>query len=120
MKRNLDLIRQILIDIEGAQGYIQLESFSYEGFTTNEIAYHLQLLQHHGLIDAEFKKEWGGNCVSGVVKALTWEGADFLDNIRNNTAWERTKDKIRKTVGTCAMQLLPKVAESVVLDMLTK
>lgn len=120
MKRNLDLIRQMLIDIESAQGFIPLEAFEYQGFTRNEIGYHLDLLNSHGFIDAELTKDWGSNYVRGMVKALTWEGADFLDNIRNSDVWEKTKDTIRTIVGTCAIQVIPKVAERIILDALTK
>ena len=58
MKRNLDLVRNILLQVEKSENYLELTDL-FEArdkikdceFTNNEIIYHVELLIAHGFID---------------------------------------------------------------------
>lgn len=99
MKRDMDLIRELLLRLEalpmrpGAIVHIYVDesdpedSFLVEGFSADQAGHHLHLIWDAGLID-------GGNTrpMVGVnFRSLTWAGHDFLDSIRDPVVWDKTK-----------------------------
>ena len=48
-----------------------------------------------------------GSNLGHIVRGLTWEGHEFLDNIKNDGIWEKTKARTRD---------LPSVAIKVVAE----
>jgi hypothetical protein len=97
MKRDMDLIRQFLLDIEGGSsdfdfGLNRLVSGegAEERCAREEIAQHKRynfvLAIDSGLIDAL-------RFVDGSfqVKKLTWAGHDFIDSVRDEKTWAKTK-----------------------------
>ena len=55
-----------------------------------------------------------GRCaLSGeiTVKALTWEGREFLDSVRNPETWAKTKEGAHK-IGTWSISLLSDMAKA--------
>lgn len=95
MQRDLDLVRSILLRIEGADGTLRLGDFVSDAYTDAVVAYHLQLMENRGLIDASFARDWSGSVVTASIKGLTWEGADYLDAIRDDGLWRKTKDALK-------------------------
>jgi len=107
MKRDLELIRQILLRIEETDD-IQLLFDEY-----NErhrlIQYHLLLLREADLIAGLVVVECdGGELVTQIVSKprLTWSGHEFLDVARDETTWNQAKERVGKSVGTVAMSVL--------------
>lgn len=84
MQRDLDLVRLILMRVEEAGGPLALHDFSSDAYTDTVVVYHLRLMENRGLIDASFTTEWSGIVVKATVSSLTWEGADYLDAIRDD------------------------------------
>ncbi len=99
MTRDMDLIRELLLKLEaipmrsGAIINIWLdknnpeEEFQIDGFTAEQIEYHLHLIDEAGLIIGS-----GSRPRMGInFKSLTWDGHDFLDSIRSPEVWRQTK-----------------------------
>ncbi|MFU2079123.1 DUF2513 domain-containing protein [Avibacterium endocarditidis] len=84
MKRNWELIRKILFKLEQKVDDTPLDSESIKGFPSDMVVYHCQLLERSKLICTQHK--------------LTWQGHEFLDKIRSDTAWSKIKQTI-KTKG---------------------
>lgn len=86
MKRNLEIIRSLLLQIETfpyPNKYMTLEA---EDSTASEISYHVRLLTEGGLIEAEDNPyscfdEWS-------QVRLTWQGHELLELARNQAHWE--------------------------------
>ena len=96
MKRDMDLIRIILLKIEERHKGTVIKNFQVEGYELSEVVYHCKLLYDGGFISA-YKSENGGDILQLVaVGGLTWEGNDFLDKIRDNSIWFRTKETIKR------------------------
>lgn len=107
MKRDMDLIRDILKVIESKKPFETTRDLIIDGHNMQEVAYHCELLYDGGYI-----KEYRAVSVdnyNGVaaywVRDLTWEGHDFLEAIRQDTIWNKTKTTIIEkglaiTVGT--------------------
>lgn len=94
MKRDWDLIRKILIEVEGLgdtrSAVEQIDGTDYEA-----VSYHIHLMIDAGLVE--------GQCTQGMdgplrcyASALTWEGHEFLDKIRSATFWNKIKSMVRE------------------------
>lgn len=93
MKRNMDLVRTILLKIEEypePNGWVDI---SIEGYTNLEISYHIKLLSQAKLIEAVDGDDTSGFDWRAI--SLTWEGHEFLDAAKNITVWEKTKALIK-------------------------
>ncbi|MEM5663385.1 DUF2513 domain-containing protein [Bacillus cereus] len=92
MKRNMELVRNILIQIEehNPRTVVKVIMEENDQFTEDEIDYHLKLMVDAGLIDGQAKRVMGGGLMVNV-RGLTWQGHDFLDAARNDKVWEKAE-----------------------------
>ncbi|KVN98184.1 DUF2513 domain-containing protein [Burkholderia ubonensis] len=94
MKRDMDLIRELLLKLEALPmqprdvAYIYSDVVPVDGYHADQIDYHLQLLEQAGLVDAG---GLGGGDGPGIAfSRLSWAGHDFLDAVRSPDVWDRT------------------------------
>lgn len=117
MKRDLDLLRNILLKIENldsANTEITKESFSDLNSDIDLIYYHLQLLNDAGFIESsDISWKLSSNM---FVKRLTFSGCEYLDLVRNQGVWENTKSKLIKIGGSASISIIKEVAESVIRE----
>lgn len=93
MKRNWDIIRDILIRLEEKSAEVhalRLSDFPPE--RRAEISYHIELLIEAGLIHGQMSKTIGPEVDDFIAIRLTWEGHELLDAIKSDTVWNKTKD----------------------------
>ena len=93
MKRDLDLIRILLAEIEKNNDPTKTCTVRAEGYAPVVIAYHLKLLKDGGLVVAR-------DCSTESQmdyrpKSLTWAGHEFLDAVRNETIWRQVMAKLK-------------------------
>ncbi len=101
MKRDLDLVRAILLHIEGGDaGPSGFSGFIEDGYRMEQIHYHLQLLHDAGLIEADeiVPGQWW-------PERMTWSGHEFLDAARNEELWRETKQEVEKSAGSAPFLL---------------
>jgi hypothetical protein len=99
MKRDLDLIRKILLKTEDSNLDEALTNIQVEGYESDEIAYNISLLKNAGFLEGEILYEIGSVVPSAyIIFGMTWLGHDFLDACRNEGIWAKAKEKIR-TIG---------------------
>jgi hypothetical protein len=113
MKRDMDLVRELLLKLEaepldGDLYSVEPDGLGITGRTPDEIAYHLVLLIDGGLLDA--KRELSGQF---VARKLTWAGHDFLDSVRDPKIWRATKERV-KEAGGFTMEILVGVAKEII------
>jgi len=92
MKRNWDVIRELLMKVEECtlpSEMIRISHFAAE--RAAEISYHMTLLIEAGLVKGQVLQTLDPGPKDFFAQRLTWEGHEFLDAIRSNTVWERTK-----------------------------
>lgn len=92
MKRDFDLIRELLLYIELAFVGRPLLIEQLDGYADSQVKYHCQLLIDRNLIlgRVETTLSGSGTC---FCNGLSWEGQDYLANIKNDEVW----NKIKKT-----------------------
>lgn len=118
MRRDMDLVRTILTGIADAGGDVSAGMFADERHGFDEVAYHFDIMQQAGLIDASLVRDIGGNVIRAEAHSLTWEGKDFLDAVRSDKVWHRVKERIGGTVGSVSLAVVKEVAVSVARLML--
>jgi hypothetical protein len=106
MKRDMDLGRKILFAIEECQDPWGPRDFEIEGYSNQEISYHIKMLCQAGLIEAEDCSSMGPDGYSWDAGPLTWEGHEFLEAARDNNRWEATKKIIREKGGGLVFETL--------------
>lgn len=114
MERNWDTIREILIkfeELDPEKCPLQLEDFPAD--RTYEYSYHVELLLEAGLIHGEMSKTLGHHAQSFWADRLTWQGHEFLDAIRNDTVWNKTKSSFVKGGLSMTLDLIKRVATDV-------
>lgn len=89
MQRDMDLVRQILLEVEQKIGALDAKEIEIEGAEPNTVNYHVGLLVDAGLLRAENVTSMGR--LEYLVQGLTWEGHEFLDASRNSQIWEKAK-----------------------------
>lgn len=113
MERDNDFIREVLFKIAADPDldHSRFKTFNPSDFPERnpsraEIDYHLWQL-----IDSGFA---AGRCMAEmptVVSGLTWNGHEFLDNIRDKGIWEETKKRVSGLAGI-GMSVIAAVAEA--------
>jgi len=112
MKRDMDLIRQILLHVEARQFDQVDEPFHVPEYADDIVGFHLELLAEAGLVKTPDASNTGHNFVYFPV-GITWEGYEFLDACRDERRWIDAKKLLRQcgTVSFHVMkQLLAKLA----------
>lgn len=101
MKRDMDLIREVMFVLERMTGTGHRtingsdQAFGEVEASAALINYNLRLLVQKGLVDGAVMPANMGFMITG----LTWAGHDFLDSIRDDEIWRKTKEGAEKAGG---------------------
>lgn len=95
MKRDMDLLRSILLLAEAQPAGEPLSDFKSLGEDPKVIAEHVWLADQGGLVDARFA---GGSPASGmaIVMRLTPAGHDFIAQAQKPALWTKAKEEASK------------------------
>ncbi|MBJ6137037.1 DUF2513 domain-containing protein [Marinobacter litoralis] len=112
MERNWDTIREILGEVEKLPPDSSLSLKDFDEGRAHEVSYQVVLLAEAGLVDASLSKSIGTGPTHFVLRRLTWSGHDFLDAIRDEKLWHKTKVRIAEHGGAMTYELVKTVAVS--------
>jgi hypothetical protein len=99
MKRDMDLIRDILLEVEKCPSLEGCET-KIPGCSPEDLYYNAQQAQEAGLIDAVFQR----GTTHFHITRLTYDGHEFLDAARDNTLWARAKETLIKNTGVLTLE----------------
>ena len=108
MKRDMDLVRNLLLATERADCAIDAMDL-YDEYSNDQVAFHVEMMTAHGLIDARCKYSHEGSPLIVKINGLTWEGYDYLDAIRSDSVWQRSKAAIKEAVGDAPLSVIKEV-----------
>jgi hypothetical protein len=95
MRRELDLVRPILLDLERREDHPEASSewsnLVEDGFEIDSTQFHVQLMNHTGLIQANeiVPGQWW-------PERITRAGNEFLDAARNDALWREAKRRVER------------------------
>lgn len=118
MTRDMDLVRKILLTIEERYVDVALYDLEIEGSDMKTVAYHCYLLHQAGLIKAYKGQYADDELYSFGVGALTWEGHDFLDKIRSDTVWNKTKSVIKDKGLPLIIETVREISSAIITGMM--
>jgi len=85
VKRDFDLIRLLLLEIEGE------EQVNLSEYTQEQVRYHTALLIEAGLLNGEGGKKVYRGYLPYTNLSLTWKSHEFLDQIKNKSVWNEAR-----------------------------
>lgn len=117
MKRDLDLIRNILFAIEDSNSIdaaLTLNGLAQLHQDQDLILYHVFLLNDAGLIIGIIDET--APYIS--IARLTNEGHDYLDTIRDDSIWKQTKNTLSNISGSASLEVVKVIASKLALTFL--
>ena len=118
MKRDMDLIRAILLKIESEAHGRAPDTLEIDGYTQEEIGYHATLLGEAKLAEVFDITTFQDLSPKAKIIRLTWQGHEFLDSARENSTWNQAKDLIANKVGGATIQIWIAVLNSFIQERL--
>lgn len=113
MKRDLELIRKILFKIEDATDRdLTICDLSSDPQEFSIISFHIELLLDAKFIVAKRLRFIGKAYPDFYIQRLTNDGCDYLDSIRDNKVWTKTKEKLKAVGGTMSFEVVKDLALS--------
>ena len=107
MKRDLDLIRQILLEVEKKEKPIGWIDIQVKGYSNEQVAYHVKLLAVEGYMNAKdlsTKTEFDYKPIR-----LTLRGHDFLNAARDDTVWNQVKETVGNKIVSTSLEVLKSI-----------
>jgi hypothetical protein len=123
MKRNLDLIRQMMLSLEqdsrfNGRSHRHLsasEAAPIPGFNDDVLAYNLMMIIDEKWLDADY----GMNSGKFRVTRLTADGHDFIDSTRSPDVWDKAKS-IAATAGGETLRFVWEAAKGLIRAEITR
>ena len=108
MKRDLDLTRKILEQVEEKSEGMGGVEIDIPGQSAQDVSYHVMLLNEAGFLTAVDLSDKGGLDWRPIT--LTWPGHEFLDAVRNDTVWRKIKETVKDKGGSIPFEILKTLA----------
>lgn len=101
MKRDMDLIRFLLLSFESGANRDDLKRYD-----ENAQVYHMVLLKDAGMIDAVVRTDERGVPNGAIFLRMTWAGHEFLDSIRDEDVWGKIKEHVLKPAASWTLSII--------------
>jgi hypothetical protein len=121
MKRDMDLIRKILIQLESYSPDDAIMRIELDDYSSEQIAYHVYLLKDANLILAKIL--FGGGYAqieSYAILGLTWGGHDFIDASRDDTRWRRAKDIFTQMGSSVSFDVIKEILFNLMISQMPR
>lgn len=115
MRLNNECVRDLLLAIEenlGINDKVSIDDFELPNYSNDELIYTALKLIEAGFINGDSSNMIDGS-IFVYVSSLTWDGHKFLDNIRDNEVWRKTKSIVSK-FSSVSLGIISNVADQVI------
>ena len=104
MKRDLDLVRQLLLQIEGLPAGPPAQYRASE-IEDPVLLAHFELVLASGLVNGKISRSQSsrGDVIS--ILGLTWEGHEWIEMVRSQSVWNETKSLLLDSGGALTYEL---------------
>ena len=100
MKRDMELIRLLLLEVEGD------EKPDLNKYSQDQQVYHMALLIEAELVKGAVIDDQDGITRSVIPIRLTWKGHEFLDAARNPSIWNKAMDKMKSAGASLPLPVI--------------
>lgn len=113
MRRDWDCIRAILEACEGLEEGALLAPGTLPGFSEDQVAGHIRLLDEAGLVEGYPK---GAGAM--FARRLTWNGHELLSVLRSKALWSRVKTEAKDRGLALSFDLVRALAGKFINDLI--
>ena len=99
MKRNMDLVRQILLALKAHEDPAGMANVEIEGRQPAEVNSHLTIMAEAGLIYGQEQTYEAIDDTVWMYVRLTWQGHEFVNAARDDKRWEEVKRQLAAVGG---------------------
>lgn len=124
MKLNKECIRDIMLAIESEPYGSHITKFTVKDnnflskYDVEEIIYTLHRLLEADYVNADIQYA-ADEVYTFYISSLTWNGHQFLDNIRDDGVWKKTKS-IAGKFSSVSISLLSSIASGVITQLINQ
>lgn len=114
MQLNHDCVRDVLVFIESNANYhtrLTTDSIDLD-YPIEDIVYTVEKLSEANFLDVTPVRAIGMKVPGFIIKSITYQGHEFLDNIKDNNVWTDTKKQLSKFSST-SLGIISSVAAQV-------
>ncbi|EPW71998.1 DUF2513 domain-containing protein [Streptococcus agalactiae] len=124
MRLDYDCIRDILLTVESLDrmdSSIYLDDYKkyklLETYSNDEIQYHsIKLIQEEYV---QGLKVSGSDVTNAIyIDDLTWKGHELLNDIRSESVFKETKNKVINSIGTVSLSIFQQLAVDIAMKTL--
>ena len=105
MKRDLDLIRKMLLAIEEAPSGWAPE-LKIEGYSETQVGYHAYLMIDAGLARGSDASAMGSEAPEGMITSLMWAGHEFAEAARDEKLWKKAMGLVAEKGGSITLDVM--------------
>ena len=116
MQRDMELIRAILLDVEQRPpNRHPIDRLSIEGYDADAIIEHVEMLLDGKILEGLLSADWDGRRRIGgfAISTITWQGREFVDALRNESVWAKTKKYLVEKGGDAPFSIVISVAAEI-------
>ena len=109
MKRDMDLVREIMLKVEAlpAGPPVLYRMGEVEDLV---LLNHLEMLIEAGLVRGKISRSQGSRGDVIGISTLTWEGHEWVDAVRDPRVWDEAKTTLLESGGSLSFELTKAVA----------
>lgn len=119
MKRDMDLVRHILVAVEsaGPEGVLST-AIADQRWSVDDVGYHMLIMREAGLVEANIVKAMSHAFPRAQVSRLTWYGHEMLDAVRDDTVWRKLQARLEDTVQGAPIEIMLAMAKALIRERL--
>lgn len=118
MKFNIECVRDVLLEIESLDFNHSLPfkelAQKLDSYSSDELSYTCLKLYEAGFLKIVIKNTGTSVHVVRIID-ITYEGHQFLENIRNQSMWDKIKEKAH-SIGSISIPVIQQIAGTVLTD----
>ncbi|MCI8486356.1 MAG: DUF2513 domain-containing protein [Clostridia bacterium] len=120
MKLNHECVRDLMLYFEKHLSYtndVYVNQLPSENYSKDDLIYTAEKLNEAGFINCIRKNYMGEKAPLIIVNSITYKGHSFLDNIRDNKVWSKTKG-ILSNVKSASIEVISETAAKVISNLI--
>ena len=112
MKRDMDLVRQIMLRIEALPPGQPMQ-FRMGEVEDPVLIAHLEMMIGAGLVNGKITQPHGTRGAVIIISDLTWAGHEWLETVRSDDVWRQTTATVQERGGALSFELAKAVATNI-------
>lgn len=122
MKLNQDCVRDLLLYLEDNLSYendVTVNNITLKQYSSIDLVYTADKLKEAGIINCTISNYIYENSPIIHVSSITYKGHQFLDNIRDDKVYTKTKS-ILSTFKSVSIEIISETAAKVIVNMINQ